>query len=179
METKVINLLGGPSTQKTTTAYDMAHFIKTKGIDVELCLEKVKNDIYAKKEMTPFSQFSIFGKQAEEEFLKYNKVPYLIVDSPLHLCSYYDFARNRSLTFINHVREYYKRCKEHNVFHYNFMLPPIEFYSEVGRYESLEEAKRVHLDLKDFLDKIDVGFYNLGCLNEDRTKTIWSIINEN
>ena len=42
-----------------------------------------------------------------------------------------------------------------------------EFYSEVGRYEKLDEAKEIDEKLKKLMTSLDIEFEEFSCLDQD------------
>lgn len=90
MQTKVINLFGGPGTGKSTTAAALFTMMKLKEMNVELTGEFAKDLTWAERQPCMKCQPYLFGEQYYRIFRLLNKVEYIINDSPLLLSSIYN-----------------------------------------------------------------------------------------
>ena len=90
MNTKVINLFGGSGIGKSTLAAALFTEMKTKLYDVELVTEFVKTMAWDGIKPTLYDQVYILGNQSKCETRLYNKVEYVITDSPLFLGPIYE-----------------------------------------------------------------------------------------
>lgn len=137
---KVINLYGGPGTGKSTTAAALFALMKRNGINVELVTEFAKDLVWTERNKELGDQIYIFGKMYHKLWRLRDKVDYVIIDSPLPLCVYYDkegLPGFKDLVF-----------NMYNTFtNYNFRLKRHFKYQEEGRYQTESEADKVDIDL--------------------------------
>lgn len=83
---KVINLLGGPGSGKSTTAAGLFYEMKKRGINAELVTEYAKDLVYdGTLKVMLDRQEVIFAEQNQRLHRLRGKVDYAIVDSPLLL----------------------------------------------------------------------------------------------
>lgn len=142
MNTRIINLYGGPCTRKSTIAASIFSILKSAQINCELVTEYAKEITYEnKKDLS--KQCKIFSEQMNRLDRFVDKVDYIITDSPLLLSIIYQ-PKNYPTSFSNLVLEFYKRYN--NI---NFLLKRSDsFYEAAGRNEQLNEA--IELDNKIF-----------------------------
>ena len=141
---KVINLYGGPGTGKSTTAAALFAIMKRNGINVELVTEFAKDLVWTERNKELGDQIYIFGKMYHKLWRLRDKVDYVIIDSPLPLCAYYD--REGLPGFKELVLNMY------NTFtNYNFRLKRHFKYQEEGRYQTEHEADNVDAEIIDLI----------------------------
>lgn len=136
----VINLYGGPGTGKSTTAAALFALMKRNGINVELVTEFAKDLVWTERNKELGDQIYIFGKMYHKLWRLRDKVDYVIIDSPLPLCVYYD--RENLPGFKELVFNMYNSFTN-----YNFRLRRKFKYQEEGRYQTEVEADKVDEDL--------------------------------
>ena len=155
---KVINLYGGPGTGKSTTAAALFALMKRNGINVELVTEFAKDLVWTERNKELGDQIYIFGKMYHKLWRLRDKVEYVIIDSPLPLCSYYD--REGLPGFKELVFNMY------NTFtNYNFRLKRRFKYQEEGRYQTESEADKVDDDLINLVKENGVELIDLSVSN--------------
>ena len=143
----VVNLLGGPGTTKSTLAAELYAEMKKRRLKVEMVREVAKEWVWEGRKIGPFEQISILGEQIKRESSLFNKVDYIVTDSPALLGSFY-FDYNHNQTFTNQmVRDYYRFAEKNGVDFFNFILPRIIEYDADGRFESKEEAINIDLGI--------------------------------
>lgn len=141
--TTVINLYGGPGTGKSTCSAALFALMKRAGYSVELVREYAKDLAWKREQFTEFHEIKILTHQFERESLLYNKVDYIITDSPLQLPIIYEMFY-QSTNHIGHFAEKLQRIKEKkNVKNLNFFLKRYKGYVQEGRNESFEQAKQI------------------------------------
>lgn len=134
--TKVINLLGGPNTGKSSIAALIFGELKLLGYNAELVREVAKDFAWQGIKPNAYDQVYIFGKQAKSEYSLYKKVDYIVTDSPLVLCPIYEkFYNNNSMTK-ELLRNYLTTVKKDAIIHLNFLLTRKGFYEDVGRFQT-------------------------------------------
>ena len=83
--TKIINIIAGSGCGKTTTAAGLFYEMKKLGLSVELVQEFVKTWAWQGKEIVREDQPTILDEQHNREMMLYNKVDFIITDSPIIL----------------------------------------------------------------------------------------------
>lgn len=146
---QVINLYGGPGTGKSTTAAALFALMKRNGINVELVTEFAKDLVWTERNKELGDQIYIFGKMYHKLWRLRDKVDYVIIDSPLPLCAYYD--QEGLLGFKELVFNMYNSFTN-----YNFRLKRHFKYQEEGRYQTESEADKVDIDLIKLVEDNDV-----------------------
>ena len=118
----VINLFAGPGVGKSTIAAGIYYELKCKGISCELSGEVAKDKVWEDNPEALADQPYIFGKQQHRIRRLYNKVDYIISDSPIVLSIAY--SHEDSETFNNYIIEQHNKYK------------CINFYIERNLYEN-------------------------------------------
>lgn len=145
MKTKFrrINLFGGPSTGKTTTALKLAGEFKEQRLNVEYVNEYCKPLAYKGLPIHKFDQIYLFGKQLQYEYRFLNNgVDLIVTDSPVELSAIYA-EQNGYHIIAKALRELSKE--------YNNDFPAINIvlergdrkYDPNGRYQTEEQAKKL------------------------------------
>lgn len=177
--TKVlIGLCGAPSVGKSTTAAKLFSRLKDMGLDVELVTEFCKTWAWDEREITPYSQFYFFGKQSYSESRLFNKVDYIVTDSPVLLSAFYQEYYNNDSSLSPACKEFYKKVAEDGIKVLNFFLPRKKKYVTKGRYQSEEEASRLAIDLRGWLDGEGYEYTLLDCPDKDRVDVIINRLRE-
>lgn len=143
MNTTVINLYGGPGCGKSTTASGLFHFMKREGLSVELVQEYVKEWAWQGRTPTALDQPHFFGEQSQREARLYNKVKFVVTDSPLWLSAVYG---DPSLKMADLVSAFTQLAVNTGVKHLHFILNRTKDYNASGRFQTETEA--VQLDNK-------------------------------
>lgn len=170
--TTVINLFGGPGIGKSTTALGLAYKMKLAGIDCEYVQEYVKKWAWRGQAVGPFDQSMLFGNQSYNESLMYGKVDFLVTDSPILLCGYYECHYNDHKIVEPSILSYLDVCRQKGVQHVNFMLTRAFEYRQEGRFETEEQAYAVDKGLKEYLHELGVEFTEITDNGEERVSTI-------
>lgn len=135
-KTIVINLFAGPGVGKSTIAAGIYYELKCKGISCELSGEVAKDKVWEDNPEALLDQPYIFGKQQHRIRRLYNKVDYVISDSPILLSIAY--SREKSDTFNKYIIE------QHNKYNcLNFYIVRNEYedgYDQLGRVENLNQS---------------------------------------
>lgn len=173
--TKLINLLGQPSAGKSTTMADLYTTLKYQEKQVEMVPEWIKRWAYEQKSISKFDQFYIMGKEIYQQSRLFNKVDYIISDSPVFLAGYYHFNRTGDDYLYEVAKKFYKMAEEDGVKVYNFFLQRNKAYNPVGRYQTEEESDKIADDLINYLHKHSIRFEWLGCSDKERVSSILTI----
>lgn len=141
---KVINLFAGPGCGKSTTAAALFAMMKRRGLNVEMITEFAKDLVWTERNKELGDQIYIFGKMYHKLWRLRDKVDYVITDSPLPFCYYYD--RENILHFKELVMEAFNTFDNVNfVLHRNFP------YQQEGRYQNEEEADKVNDEILEMM----------------------------
>jgi deoxyadenosine/deoxycytidine kinase len=158
--TTLINLYGGPGTGKSTNAAKLFAHLKETGINCELVQEYVKQWAWENKTPSILDQFYLFGKQAKKEYSLFNKVDYIITDSPLELCCFYAHKygpKSLAHVFDQMLCEYRKLC---NISIVHIFLHRVKSYQPKGRFQTEQEAKIIDQELREYLKVINIPTFS-------------------
>lgn len=167
--TRVINLIGGPGSGKSTTAAGLFYALKTKGYDCEMVLEFAKDKVWEETVKTLDDQIYIFGKQYHKIWYLNNKVDYIITDSPLLLSSYYN--QIESDYFNDFIIEQFNRFDNLTF----FIKRNEDHYEQNGRLQNLNEVKEIDIKLRMLLENNDIDYYQIE--QKDALNTILEKLN--
>lgn len=174
--TKVINLFAGSGAGKSTIAAGLYYQMKLLGLNVELVREYVKTMAWQGIKIGPYDQPYIFGMQLKYESSLYNKVDYIITDSPLLLSPVYElYYRGDSITE-HPALKFMNKAKEDGVEYINLFLERNKPFDTRGRYETEEQAKQVDDLLKVKLIEWDMPYTMINATDCDKVKTIMGIL---
>jgi len=174
MVTKVVNLFGASGVGKSTTAAATFAKFKMAGRHTELVSEYVKTMAWEQRLPGKFDQAYIFGKQARRESILYDKVDYIITDSPLWLSAFYEQRYVGKEIISPAVHNFMDYAQENGVIHHNFWLRRNKPYDTRGRFESEEGSKENHKLLRSFLDKHKVPLIEVPTTDEERAEFIFN-----
>jgi adenylate kinase family enzyme len=151
----VINLFGGPGAGKSTTAAGVFNRLKTIGLNAELINEYAKDLTWENRQKALQNQVYVFGKQYHRQERCADKVDFIITDSPLLLSSIY--ANEKVPTVFHDLVKY---CF-HEYDNRNYFLERVKAYNPVGRNQTEEEAKKIDVRVKTFLDDIGESYQSI------------------
>lgn len=159
--TKIINLYGGPSVGKSTSAAYLYYLLKVKGANAELVREYVKDWVYENRKIGPYNQIYFLGKQVHKESLLYGKVQYIITDSPIMMSVYYAYLYCKK-ELADGVRcaaeSFYDQAKLDEYNHVHIILNRTHAYSADGRYQSEAEALQIDAGVRKLLNDLDIPY---------------------
>lgn len=172
--TKVINIFGGSGIGKSTAAAHLFAEMKYLGLHCELVREYVKTWAWQDRQVGPFDQMYLMGKQSKYESILYNQVDYIVTDSPLLLCPIYErFYQGKELVggaALNFIAD----AKEKGVEHINFVLKRNKHFDTRGRYETLEQAQQVDALVEQYLQENNIPYTVIECGDKERPAAILS-----
>jgi hypothetical protein len=174
----LIGFVGAPSCGKSTTAAKLFSRLKDMGLNVELVTEFCKTWAWDEREITPYSQFYFFGKQSYAESRLFNKVDYIVTDSPVLLSAFYQEYYNEDSSLCPACHEFYRKVAEDNIIVLNFFLPRKKKYVARGRYQSEREADQVAELLQEWLSKENYPYKVLDCPDEERVDIVLGNLEE-
>lgn len=163
MKQIVINLLGGPGSGKSTIAYDLAGYLKKIGVNCEYISEFVKQRVYEKNQTAIDDQLYIFANQWYNMRVTRKEVEVLICDSPLYLSAFYNtrLIKNHKSTISQDVMiPLVKDCvdKFENL---NYFIWRNHEYKEIGRYQTVDQAKEDEQDIYKLMKDMNVKLKEL------------------
>lgn len=145
----VLNLFGGPSSTKSTTAHGVMYELKAMKFSCEFVGEFAKDMVWdGNYEAMASDQIYIFGEQNHRLNRLIGKVDWAITDTSIVLGCIYADAINPLTAHLNEfILETFRTYRNLNYF---IERPP--GFEAVGRVENLEESIAIDNRTKDFLD---------------------------
>jgi len=183
MESKLICIIGAPSSGKSTLATDVHTELKKLG----------KNSIFISEEATdyiaangipsdPIDQMTIFYKQTSKENMFIGCKDYIICDSS-GLLNYFYFRKlfnnplsNKNISVINHLQ--LEILKNINKWNFLFYIPPILTNIDDGiRFHDKDQIIKLDRCIKSYLDTENIPYYDLSDIQiNNRANHIKNII---
>jgi thymidylate kinase len=156
MHKKVICFYGGPGTGKSTISAQLFALLKIKGLNVELVREYVKDWVWEKRAILPGDQLYIFAKQCRKERILFQDVDVIITDSPIWLSAIYERKVDPDPMIIPLAIDKQVRVAKSFGFQYVHIFlqrdDKIKYQTE-GRFQSLEEAKKIDDEISSYMDR--------------------------
>ena len=179
MKTVVINLLGGAGSGKSTTAAGLFYHFKMNNINCELIGEYVKRWAWEKREIKPLDQIYITGKQIKYESIVYNKVDYVITDSPIILGAIYDEFNNNSTMIKPMLDSFFETIIKKDIHHIYYFIKRNNKYDPIGRYGDENSAKQFDDFLFNKMIEWNIPFKIIDEQKENIVNTILNDLNIN
>lgn len=162
MDSIIINFFGGPGIGKSTQAAGLFTEMKKNQYDVELTYEFPKEVTWEGNFSAIKDQFYITANQHRNISRLYGKVKYIIVDSPIILGSIYKekYSNNEypscyyDKTFDQFIWKLFKSYNNINI----FLKRDDKTFDENGRFQNLEESKKIDDEIKKSLIENNVSF---------------------
>lgn len=154
----IINIIGGPSSGKSTTYSLLYAKLKMAGTSCEQVPERAKKLVWAKKFDILDNQYHVSTKQYEDLAAVYGKVTYVITDGSLLHGLYYNRYNPTNVSNVElterKILEYYNKFNNINIFlkRGNFA------YEQAGRIQNEEEAHHVDVELKNILRHYNIPY---------------------
>ena len=155
---------------------DLFSEMKLRGITVEMCPEIVKDWAWENRFPTKYEQFYLIGKGIQQQARLFNKVEYIISDSPVLISSFYTYYLNNVDNLTATVKEFYKMAKLDGIVIKNFFLTRNKPYEPNGRYQTEEESNRIAEHLLIYMGAHDVQYDVLDCKDRDRVKEVFKAV---
>jgi hypothetical protein len=170
--TIVVNLLGGSGLGKSTTAALIFGELKLLGQSAELVQEYAKEWAWAGKKITPDDQEHISDEQYNRESRLYEKVDFIVTDSPLVLGAVYQGYYSGKDPIFEQISNRIQTAEKDGIVYMNFLLSRNKKFNPKGRFETEDQAKEVDGYLKDYLIKKQIPFHSVTSNDRERVKEI-------
>jgi len=164
IETKIINLFGGPSIGKSSVASGVFHELKRRHISVDVPYEFPKVLAWDKNYPAIRDQFYVIGNQHRGIARSYGSVQYIVVDSPILLSliykNFYDDTPSYPSSFYgkefdDFILSLHNKYDSVNVF---LKRNPTTFQDD-GRYQNLQESITIDERLKKLLNDNNIPYH--------------------
>ena len=176
MSTVLINFLGQPGSGKSVLGTQLYSELKIRDYEVEFVNEFVKTWTYTGRKVNKFGQYYIFGQETEQQSRLFNKVNFIIADSPVLLTSFYQRYYWGSDALVIPAKEFYKFAEEEGVKVVNLFIDRKFKYNPKGRFQTEEESEEVRKELLQFLNENGYEYYHLKVPVKERISTILEIL---
>lgn len=179
----IVNFFGGPGIGKSTQSSELFTLMKKENFDVELTFEYPKIVAWEENHSAIRDQFFITANQHRNISRLYNKVDYIIVDSPIILGMVYKERYDTEPTypamfyddtFDTFVLSLFKKYKSLNI----VLTRDDSMFNQNGRFQDLNESKMIDIDIKNKLMDNDIPFVEFS-VNDTTSSNIFNYIKEN
>lgn len=161
MQTKIINLVGSPGVGKSVCASLVFAELKIRGYTAEYVQEFAKTLVWKNEIDSLKNQEFIARQQFDWINLLYNKVEYIVTDSPLFLGLYYNqlYNKNNELERFRVQNIILDNMNQFNKNDIYILLERGEFeYEQSGRVQTLEQSNEIQNELKKLLKQYTIPF---------------------
>lgn len=155
--TTVLNFFGGPGIGKSTTSARLFAELKTKGVKCELITEFAKDLTWENRMTTLDNQLYVLAKQHHKMFRVYDKVDYIVTDSPLLLSLHYG-QYTKDQEFMEKLKQVVLHLHNERE-SINFFIERTKEYQQYGRAQTAAEAKAVDANLKKILLEENIPYH--------------------
>lgn len=171
---KVVNLIGGPGSGKSTTAAGVFHHLKLMGATCELVTEYAKDLSYERRNVALGNQAYVFGKQLQRFHVLDGIVDLVVTDSPpilglLYAPEWYPPSFGEFVRFM--VGRYDNRY---------YLLNRKKPFVQDGRHHSESESIELDARIKRLFDEhsipytaVDGDESAVGRILEDLAREVW------
>jgi RecA/RadA recombinase len=156
----VINFFGGPGSGKSTTALEIAAYLKRLHLVTEYTHEEAKDHTYSKNSIALSDQLYLLANQHHKLWrLAKNDIKYIVNDSPiiLGLTYFNDNSKYNFETFQNMTMDCWSQYHNINI----FINRQDSLYQEYGRSQNITEAKKIDEDIKNMLNYHGIKYYKI------------------
>ena len=176
---KIINLFGGPGIGKSSIASGITYKLKKKHINCDNPYEFPKLLAWDENHSAIRDQLFVLANQHRGIVKSFNKVDYIILDSPILLSMVYKNlyksdeypATLYGDTFDKLVLDIYNKYENINI-----LLQRTEGkHNDSERYQNLEESKKLDFEIEDTLIKYGLEYHKVN-VDDKALKKILKII---
>ena len=154
---KVINVIAGPGTGKSTLASGLYHEAKRRGWNVELVTEVAKDLVWEGRHCALSNQAYVFGRQVQRIHRLEGQVDFVITDSPFLLSAIYapvDYPPEWEQVVV----ELWKRYDNTVAF-----LERGPWFDDRGRVHSLQQSVEIDQKIAVLLQKHNITYTQVDC----------------
>ncbi len=144
----VIDFYGGPGAGKSTLAAGLFAKMKQGGFAVEYVPEYAKDLVWEGRSLA--NQVQILGKQFHRLWRLKDHVGYVVTDSPIMLCGYYN-AISSSQDYLRTLSPLVGEL-HHKFLHVGFWVDRMKPYQQYGRVQDETEARRMDDTIRNYLE---------------------------
>lgn len=148
----IVNLFGGPSSGKSTTAAGLFHKLKMQGVNCEIVTEFAKHMTWKEDFNTLRNQVYVHAKQHDRMFHLVDKVDVIITDSPtimgLIYCDWNVFPKSFEALVVDLFNEQGENM--------NYLLRRSKPYQTAGRTQTEDEAKEKDWQIVDLITRHEI-----------------------
>lgn len=172
--TTVVNLFAGSGSGKSTTAALLFGEMKLLGVNAELVREYVKAWAWQGKKIQEMDQLYLLGKQTNYEKILYDKVDYIVTDSPVLICGIYEeyWSKGKKHYAGIAAHSFLRHAAEKGVVHKNYFINRQKPFDPRGRYETEEQAREIDAYMKQYLIDAEIPFTEISCDDRERVAFI-------
>ena len=175
----LINLLGAPSVGKSTTAGKLFATLKGMDLNAELVQEYVKTWAWDQRKISPYDQFYFFGKETHNQSHLFNKVDFIISDSPVMLTAFYQLYSQQENSLREICKHFYDMAEKlDGVRVVNFLLTRKKKFSTKGRFHTEKQSDEIDELLRCFLRVEGYPYIDLDCPDEERIDRIMNVLSD-
>ncbi len=156
---KHINLFGGPSSGKSTSAAGLFYEMKIQKYKVEYCTEYAKDLVYSNDTTKLDDQLMVLAQQHHKTLVLDSQVDYVINDGFFLLsCIYVKDKPHLDIElFKKLVISIFKSYDTINI----VLKVKEENYQDYGRTQTFEESLEIHNQIIELLEENDIKFIEL------------------
>lgn len=151
LKSKVINLFGGPSDGKSTTAAGLFHYFKVRGHNVEMAMEFPKELVWAGHFHDMTDQLYILAEQNKRVRRLYGKVEYIIAECPMLMGIAYK-PKDYPASFDQYAFDIWNSYRNINI-----LMKRVRPYSPIGRRQSETSALEQRQKIIDVMQRYKIS----------------------
>ncbi len=157
--TKVINFFGGPGIGKSTIAAKIYAELSSMGYLCEIVNEFAKELAWAGRIDDLKDQLYVFGEQNHRQNILIGKADFVIVDGSILLSGYYNKHYKSDKYLDTYFDEFIIQIfNKYDNINYLITRDDSDEYKEHGRVQTEEAAKKVDVEMKNYLDESRINY---------------------
>lgn len=162
-----INFISGPGAGKSLTSKNICVRLNLGGYQAELVEESIKEWTYVDRVPKGCDGYFVQAMQIQKEDIRLRSgVDLVVSDSPLILQYFYAMWHKDPLQ-LSMLKSALEFEKMYPSIHISIQRED-KFYSELGRYEKLEEAKKIDAAIEGVMFNNGIDYVPFSCLDQDK-----------